>query len=104
MVPGVVGRPSTAAAPAGRLRIAHGTGQHRRPRFVDAALRAEPDLSVDERGTNWSPPAERAVVRQLADSSPCKAHPLRAEPFASCLWQLGVGTKNCSATPWDRFR
>src|SRR5664280_3781177 len=36
MVPGVVGRRSSAAAPAGPLRIAHCTGQHRRPQLVDA--------------------------------------------------------------------
>ena len=33
---GVVGRPSSAAGPAGPLRIAHCTGHHRRPQFVDA--------------------------------------------------------------------
>jgi len=72
MVPGVVGRPSTAAAPAGRLRIAHCTGQHRRPRLVDAAIHAEPGpMSADEQGTNWRPPTERSVnSRQFAVQIP----------------------------------
>src|SRR5664280_449053 len=53
MVSGVVGRPSTAAAPAGRLRIARCTGQHRRPQLGDAVT---PTLNETyERGRTGAP-------------------------------------------------
>src|SRR5664279_4295791 len=90
MVPGVVGRPSSAAGPAGPLRIAHCTGQHRRPQLLDAVT-PTPNRSAYERGRRgtqlWRPPAERrwpVGSRQLSVQIPT---PLRAEPLASCLWK-----------------
>src|SRR5664279_977930 len=94
MVPGVVGRPSTAAAPAGRLRIAHCTGRQRRPQLVDRSLpRRTGPMSADEQGTNWRPPTERSVRRahrifSVTPATGCVTH-VETRKGMSCRGALG---------------
>src|SRR5664279_1674800 len=83
MVPGVVGRRSTAAVPAGRLRIAHCIGQHRRPQLVDAVT-----------------PRRTAVVRQL----PVNRSPSRHVSGSSTESGRQACAPSLSVTPLDRFR
>src|SRR5664279_5519539 len=105
MVPGVVGRPSTAAAPAGRLRIAHCTGQHRRPQLVDAVT-PTPNRTYERgrtRAPTWRPPAERrwsVTSRQFSVQS----HPLRAEAFRVMSLAARRAHQELFRYTRDRFR
>ena len=87
MVPGVAGRRSSAAGPAGPRRIAHCTGQHRRPQLLDAVTPTpNPTYERGRRGTQlWRPPAERRwsvssrrfCGQHCSGSSACALNPFR---------------------------
>ena len=64
MVLGVAGRRSTAAAPAGRQRIVHGTARHRKPPLVDPVIphRTDPGAHGPAGRPNWRDHVPRSTA------------------------------------------